>query len=497
MSQEQGSEQGPTVAHGPRVVAGRYAILNELGRGGMGVVWLAEDRMIGRHVAIKELHLPDGVPANERAVFEERVLREARTAGRLNDPAVVTVYDVVQESGATYIVMELIQAPTLSDVIRERGPLPQEQVAKVAEQLLSALDAAHQAGIVHRDVKPSNIMLAANGRVKLTDFGIAQSLDDPRLTSSGMLIGSPTYMAPERLRGEEASASSDLWALGAVLFYAIEGYSPYERTTTAATMHAILSEVPYLTRAQGALASVVSGLMVGTPAARLTSGQVRGMLSHVPLGPPTGPTMITGGTAYYPHQNPTTTIPPMAPAAKPRFPVKALAIGAGIALVAGLVGGYAINSAITKANAVEPPAPPLTLSYGRGTADLPKFGLSDGYCSSSVLQTGTSFDGTASCEEEHRVQVYGTFDLGDSSSKWAYKPDLIQQAGIGHCEWLFNTDRVKPKDKALLTFAVIYPSQQSWEKSEASSSYGEHTVFCVLYRKDKNTMDTDQVNSTS
>ena len=277
MAQDQGQVRVPATPQ--RMIAGRYAFVTEIGRGGMGIVWLAEDRTIGRRVAIKELHLPDGVPPEERGVFEERVLREARTAGRLNDPAVVTVYDVVQEHGNTYIVMELIQAPTLSELVKRNGPLPQDAVAALAGQLLSALEAAHAAGVIHRDVKPSNVMVLPNGRVKLTDFGIAQSLDDPRLTTSGILIGSPAYMAPERIQGGEADAGSDLWSLGQVLFFAVEGYSPFERATTAATMHAIISEVPYLTRCQGPLASVIMGLLINTPQARLRAAQVRGLLA--------------------------------------------------------------------------------------------------------------------------------------------------------------------------------------------------------------------------
>ncbi|PPK67475.1 serine/threonine-protein kinase [Actinokineospora auranticolor] len=481
-------EQGPTVAHGPRVVAGRYAILNELGRGGMGVVWLAEDRMIGRHVAIKELHLPDGVPHSERAIFEERVLREARTAGRLNDPAVVTVYDVVQETGATYIVMELIQAPTLSDVIRERGPLPADLVAKVAEQLLSALDAAHQAGVVHRDVKPSNIMLAANGRVKLTDFGIAQSLDDPRLTASGMLIGSPTYLAPERLRGEEAGASSDLWALGAVLFYAIEGYSPYERTTTAATMHAILSEVPYLTRAQGALASVISGLMVGTPAARLTSAQVRGMLSHVPTGPPTGPTALNAGTAYYPHQHPTTAVP-APPKTKTNF--KVLAIGVVVALVLGVVGGVFLNKAM---NTPDPVEPILALTYGEN-GDLPAYEISDGNCGDARLQKGSSYSSYTDCAKPFQVQTFGYLDFPSGATKRAYNAAQIRAIGESYCGWLFTTDRVNRDTKGILRYAVVYPSKDSWDASPSDGR--ENTLVCALYNKDFSSFTGSQVKADS
>ncbi|MEO6088201.1 MAG: serine/threonine-protein kinase, partial [Umezawaea sp.] len=269
----------------PRVIAGRYTLLVELGRGGMGVVWRAQDNVIGRHVAIKELHLPDGVPTEERHVLEERVLREARAAGRLNDPAVVTVFDVVVENRMTYIVMELVEAATLSTLINRQGPMPPERVSSMAQQLLSALEAAHAAGIVHRDVKPGNIMVRPDGRVKLTDFGIAQAVDDPRLTTSGSLIGSPAYMAPERIHGNEAGPASDLWALGATLCYAIEGVSPYERASTASTLHAIMNETPRLTRAHGVLAAVITGLLMADPNARLNGPQARAMLERHAANP--------------------------------------------------------------------------------------------------------------------------------------------------------------------------------------------------------------------
>jgi len=488
-------EHGPTVAHGPRMVAGRYAILNELGRGGMGIVWLAEDTMIGRHVAIKELHLPEGVPHSERTTFEQRVLREARTAGRLNDPAVVTVYDVVQESGATYIVMELIQAPTLSDVIKERGPLPAEQVAKLADQLLSALDAAHQAGIIHRDVKPSNIMLAANGRAKLTDFGIAQSLDDPRLTSSGILIGSPSYMAPERIRGEEAGAPSDLWALGAVLFYAIEGYSPYERATTAATMHSILSEVPYLTRGQGALASVVTGLMINTPQARLNSGQARGLLAHVQTGQMTGPTVMNGGSGYYPPNQQTHVVGAGAgPKKKSINSSVALTLAAVLAVLAG-VGGYFLSTAVNSPSSSESQhLAAQILTYGPN-GDVVDFEISNSYCSQGKLQSGVKFASGDDCKEPFAFQVYGYADPASGSSKIGYFQAELKTAGQGYCDWLFQTERVKgtATEKADLAFSVLIPSQANWE----AESNGDRTIFCVVSRKDTKNLDESQVTETN
>src|SRR6476659_5431426 len=256
-----------------RVIGGRYVVLAELGRGGMGIVWRAEDRMMGRHVAVKELHLPDGLGPDDRRLFRERLLREARTAGRLNDPA---------------IVMELIEAPTLADVVARSGPLPEHVALEVARRLLGALRTAHERGVVHRDVKPSNVMLSADGRVTLTDFGIAQAADDPRLTITGSLVGSPGYMAPERLDGGQADPASDLWSLGATPWYAVQGRGPFSRDTTAATIAAVINaEVP-TTRTRGPLGAVIAGLLQPDPSARLSGMQAAALLSGEPPTPPTG-----------------------------------------------------------------------------------------------------------------------------------------------------------------------------------------------------------------
>jgi serine/threonine protein kinase len=387
-----------------RMIASRYALLSELGRGGMGVVWLAEDRTIGRRVAIKELHLPAGVPVDERRVLEERVLREARAAGRLNDPGVVTVYDVVQESGATYIVMELIQAPTLADIVARQGPLPPDAVASIAGQLLDALDSAHAAGVVHRDVKPSNIMVTSNGRVKLTDFGIAQTTDDPRLTTSGTLIGSPTYLAPEVIRGGQADAGSDLWALAASLFFAVEGHAAFERTSTAATMHAILNEVPYLTRCQGPLASVIMGLLNVTPQARLSPQQVRGLLGQVryPAADQT--------TRYTP---PHTTRPATSPAkARGRRP---LVVGV-VVLVAGAFAGGWFGGRTGLVEPVVDAAKGPTYSYGADNADIPEFGLYKNQCAPARLERGRSYTDSADCAEPHDFEVLYALDTFGSDA---------------------------------------------------------------------------------
>ncbi len=447
-----------------RIIAGRYALLQEIGRGGMGIVWLAEDRTIGRRVAIKELHLPDGVPVEERAIMEERVLREARAAGRLNDPGVVTVYDVLQESGNTYIVMELIQAPTLSTVLRDRGPLPPDTVARLAEQLLSALEAAHAAGIVHRDVKPSNIMLLPNGRVKLTDFGIAQAMDDPRLTTSGVLVGSPTYMAPERIRDGQAEPGSDLWALGAVLYFAVEGYSPFERSTTAATMNAILNEVPYLTRCQGPLASVITGLLNTVPAARPSPAQVRGLLGQVTATPPDGTQRISQ--------------PIPAPARTARRPLV-------IALVALLVlGAFAGGWFLGRPGTADPADTVLQpiMTHGEG-GDVPEFVLSGGYCGPRPLERGTNFgsDSSITCDEPHDFQVLADYYPFNGETLDHPGEESLRSFAESICLLLFDSELVIPDDKdTTLAVTPLIPTESSWVSGEGDTQ----GIFCVVTRRD-------------
>jgi hypothetical protein len=477
VTQDQG--QAPPAPQQQRLVAGRYAIINEIGRGGMGIVWLAEDRTIGRRVAIKELHLPAGVPADERGVFEERVLREARTAGRLNDPAVVTVYDVLQDAGNTYIVMELIQAPTLSDLVRRSGPLPMEAVAALAGQLLSALESAHAAGIVHRDVKPSNVMVLPNGRVKLTDFGIAQSLDDPRLTTSGVLIGSPTYMAPERIQGGEADGASDLWSLGQVLFYAVEGYSPFERASTAATMHAIMTEVPYLTRCQGPLASVIMGLLINTPQARLTAAQVRGLLVQVVPGPHTGPQAVHyPGTSLYPQA--TRVVEPARPRRR-RGPTR-IVLAAAVVAVLVLAGFFAGVAAGRKAGTTADPARGQTLTWGAG-GDIPEFSISVGSCAAAPLRKDRSFAATSNCKEAHDFQTFGEHESINSAADtvpWP-GPAALTRFGEAWCAMVFASDVVTDEKKRdTLTYVTLIPSAAAWD----DRTHGGREVVCVAQRRD-------------
>jgi eukaryotic-like serine/threonine-protein kinase len=271
---------------GVRTVAGRYELLGRLGTGGMGTVWRAQDAVLGRPVAVKEIVFPHGLPDDEREVLRERTRREARAAARLDHPSAVTVYDVVEEDGAPFLVMELVEARTLADVVRSDGPLSPRHAAEVGLAVLGALEAAHRQGIVHRDVKPGNVLLTQDaggnpGRVVLTDFGIATSSGDASITSTGLILGSPSYIAPERCRGQSPGPASDLWSLGASLFTAVEGRPPYDGGDPLSTVTAVVTGEHAPFRAAGPLQPVIEGLLERDPAARLDAAAARLLLQAV------------------------------------------------------------------------------------------------------------------------------------------------------------------------------------------------------------------------
>ncbi|GAA3467120.1 serine/threonine protein kinase [Nonomuraea roseola] len=255
---------------GSRLIGGRYLLAEELGRGGMGAVWRAHDQVLDRPVALKQVLVPGWMSEQDRERAFERVLREARATARLRNPYVITIHDVVVDEGHPWIVMELLPASSLAQVLERSGPLPEHVVADIGVKLLGALRAAHAAGITHRDVKPANVLLLDDGGVVLTDFGIAHVANSPTLTATGMLMGSPAYMAPERLEGEPAGEASDLWALGATLYTAVEGAPPYAMDSPVAVMAAILMREPHPMRRGRRLRPVVEGLMRRSPEERLT-----------------------------------------------------------------------------------------------------------------------------------------------------------------------------------------------------------------------------------
>jgi serine/threonine protein kinase len=291
---------------GNRVVAGRYALIDVLGRGGMGTVWLATDQVLARQVALKEICFPVDLSDEERGILRERTMREARAAARLDHPHVTTVYDVVEEDGKPWLVMEHVSAHSLQQLVEEHGPLAPDAVARIGLDVLDALDAAHDAGIVHRDVKPANVLVDQDGRACLTDFGIATTTGDSSLTTQGALIGSPSYMAPERAHGDEPRPPVDLWSLGATLYTAVEGRPPFNRGEAMATLLSVVSEHPAPMLRAGALDPALRGLLTKDPAQRSTVEQTRRQLQAV-----------LAGAVPSPSPPPPPTPPPPAPAAGP------------------------------------------------------------------------------------------------------------------------------------------------------------------------------------
>jgi eukaryotic-like serine/threonine-protein kinase len=265
----------------PARVAGRYLLGEPLGRG-RSTVYRAIDTRLDRGVAIKQVELVAGHEDVERV--RRRALREAQAAARLNNPRVVTVFDVVEEAGSIWLVMELVDAPSLAQVVVDGGPLPHRRAARIGLDVLTALEAAHVVGVVHRDVKPANVMVQAGDRAKLTDFGVAAIRDDSRLTATGLIVGSPSYMSPEQAQGAEVGPPTDLWSLGALLYFATEGEPPFHAGSALATASAVVYGQPRPVQYGGPLTEVIAGLLTKDPDTRPNAGQIRARLSPVARG---------------------------------------------------------------------------------------------------------------------------------------------------------------------------------------------------------------------
>ncbi|MBB5082944.1 serine/threonine protein kinase [Nonomuraea endophytica] len=301
-----------------RLIGRRYRLMSPVGRGGMGMVWHAHDVLLDRAVAVKELILPYGLDHSGAQVANRRMLREARSAARLTHPGIVTVHDVVEEDGRPWIVMELVRAWSLEQAVRQSGPLPVIQAAEIGIRVLDALRHAHAAGILHRDVKPGNVLLTSD-RVVLTDFGIAAIEGDVTITQTGLLMGSPAYIPPERLSGQPITQAADLWSFGATLYAAVEGRPPYEGPDAIAVLGAVLTQDPIRPQRAGALLGVIEGLLRKNPAERMAAAQVAEQLEKVLHAhgsrPPRGPETSRLPTQADP--TPVGLLPPLEPPSGP------------------------------------------------------------------------------------------------------------------------------------------------------------------------------------
>ncbi|WP_370018740.1 protein kinase domain-containing protein [Planotetraspora sp. GP83] len=375
-----------------RVVAGRYRLIEPLGRGGMGTVWRAMDEVLQREVAVKELLASAELTGPEREIFTVRTFREARAAGRLSHPGVAAVYDVFEENGHPWIVLELVPSRTLGSIVRDEGPLPPQRVAEIGLQVLGALRAAHAAGVLHRDVKPDNVLMAHDGRAVLTDFGIAAMEDDSPVTRTGMLIGTPAFIAPERAAGAQAQRASDLWSLGVTLFLAVEGRSPFHRGHALATLAAVMYEEPGPLHRAGSLAPVITGLLIKDPSRRITAEEAAAQLMAVSAGQVTDPIVpaprnprfarLSPARAASPAATGVSTPTPLpypgtspafstAPPPQPRRVRWGLAAGATalVALVGVSVGGVAYMTARTPDPGTHPISTPTVTVFATRTAE--------------------------------------------------------------------------------------------------------------------------------
>ncbi|MEH1167687.1 serine/threonine-protein kinase [Micromonospora sp. CPCC 205539] len=302
-------------------IGGRYSLRSSVGNGGMGTVWRATDTLLRRDVAVKEVVLPPGLAPSDRDAMYERTLREARAAAAIQHPAVVQVYDVVTEAGRPWIVMELLDARSLADMVIEDGPVAPRAVAKIGIALLGALEVAHAMSVLHRDVKPANVLICSDGRCVLTDFGVARMPTDVQLTTPGMVLGSPHFISPERAMGQDFGPPSDLFSLGVTLYTAVEGRPPFDKGDPIETMHAVVEDPPAPPQRSGPLTRVLMGLLEKDPARRLDVHTSRAMLRELLAGPlgstATAVHSVTDPYAVVPVQQRPAPVPPPQPEPKP------------------------------------------------------------------------------------------------------------------------------------------------------------------------------------
>jgi hypothetical protein len=354
-----------------RVIAGRYILDQPIGRGAMGVVWRGHDQLLDREVAVKEVVLSSSIGADERTNAYQRTLREARTAARLSHRGVVTVYDVAEEDGRPWIVMELVPSRSLDQILFVEGRMTALRAGRIGQQLLAALAAAHAAGVLHRDVKPSNVLIARekvgaewDERAVLTDFGIAQFEGDPRLTQTGMVMGSPGFTAPERIRGGSATPASDLWSLGATIYSAVEGRGPYdERGGAITTMSAIINEDAPVASSGGPLAPLIAALLRREPSTRPSAATAARMFYDVlPLlsgaagsSAPAHPATVRSSYAPAPAPVPAAAAAPpgSAASAAPVASAPPVAAAAAVASAAPVASAPAVASVAPEAAAVD------------------------------------------------------------------------------------------------------------------------------------------------
>lgn len=474
------------------LIAGRYRLADTIGSGGMGRVWRAHDEVLHRAVAIKELTAALYVSESDQERLLHRTRAEARAAARINHSAVVTVHDVLDHDARPWIVMELVEGRSLADAVKADGRIEPAEAARIGLWVLRALRAAHDAGVLHRDVKPGNVLLSHDRRVLLTDFGIAQIEGDTTITRTGEVVGSVDYLAPERVRGHDPGPASDLWALGATLYTAVEGRSPFRRTSPLGTMQAVVEEEPAAPVHAGALGPVLAALLRKEPAERPTAAQAEQMLAEVAEGRrasaaqayvPTGPVRYApetgtagagtraGQTAAATPYPPLTAPVPAAPVPRKRHRLRTFALVVALAAIVGGGGAVALqqwNSGSPSSSSSESPAPTPTSSPTKGVQGAIPAGwvrYDDPLGFSLYLPKG--WDRTVSIEEKDGLaQVDYSPDNGRTLVRVAVDtaPDFTNS--YDHMRQLETKNQKRLKDYTTLSMRQeIYRDQPSvrWE----------------------------------
>ncbi|MBY9076756.1 serine/threonine protein kinase [Nocardioides sp. WL0053] len=466
----------------PELIAGRYRVERAVGRGGMGTVWLCQDEVLGRDVAVKNVgNLPD-----QTSTDVARAMREARSSAALNHPNVVSVFDVVETGDEIWMVMEYFPSRTLSEILREDGPLSPERAARIGVQVADGLAAAHARGTIHRDVKPGNVLVGAGDQAKISDFGIARMAGDPQLTSTGLLTGTPSYFSPELARGADPGPESDVWALGATLYAAVEGASPYPtQRNPIALLQTIASEPPPRPSNAGPLAEPIARMMDRDPRSRWAMADAAHALRRVAERGRERTAAATVPLATDDAHDPTTTTsrPVAAPVAAPperrrrKGLLPWLLVAAALLLVAG--AGYALldlngdaTAGQTQGTSTPTPSETQGASPKRSPSPSPTPTPSPEQTPSKTPKPAPAPD-TAEAKADF---VDGYFDVmpEDTDTGWSMLAPSMQSVG---------------KDE----YEDFWGSIESVESSQTSASSGSDTVSTVItYTFDDGRVVTEQ-----
>ncbi|MEH1167656.1 protein kinase [Micromonospora sp. CPCC 205539] len=384
----------------PQLVADRYRLLSPLGQGGMGRVWKARDEVLHRDVAIKELVPPPGLTDEERREMRERSLREARAIARLNHVNVVRIFDVLRTDGDPWIVMEYVASKSLQDTLATDGPVSPARAVEIGLGVLGALNAAHKAGVMHRDVKPGNVLLGDDGRVVLTDFGLATIPGDPNVTRTGMVLGSPAYISPERARDGTAGPEADLWSLGATLYAAVEGKSPYARPSAIGTLAALATEPMPPPKNAGPLRAVLNGLLQKDPNERINAEVAERLLRRAGGKRARGISLLDGVRRPGPN-GPREPRPPLVPAPRPAEDATDKPVSPPAPPAPSVASVSAVDATPTAIVPAGPEADPTTKVPAEPAATIDEPSASEAEPAAGVTVSGdTVVDGTTTADDE-------------------------------------------------------------------------------------------------